>query len=196
MLDHDGGEEPVAYAILSDVQPHQVRYLRSHEGPGAITCDTAEGTDWSGFEAILRTMHDATNPLAQLGQAIAGRTILWVDPESDDTVDGASMAPTWSCSTGRWARQCSRQCEPRTSEHLPSCSPAQRRQRECAERHWHWARLRRSPTGPTCFARSNECSGLPDVRGHRDELPAECARELHRHRRVCRGPALGCRWPR
>ena len=118
MFDHDGDDEPVAYATLSDVQPHQVRYLRSHEGLGAITFDTAEVTDWSGFGAILRSIHDATNPRAQLGQAIADRTILWVDPESDDTVDGASMAPTWSCSTGRWARQCSRQCEPRTSHRV------------------------------------------------------------------------------
>ena len=91
MLDHDGGDEPVAYAILNDVQPHQIRYLRSHEGLGAISFDTAEGTDWSGFEAILRAIHDATNPRAQLGQAIADRTILWVDPESDDTVDGARL---------------------------------------------------------------------------------------------------------
>jgi CheY-like chemotaxis protein len=91
MLDHDGGDEPVAYAILSDVEPHQVRYLRSHEGLGAISFNTSEGTDWSGFEEILRAIHDATNPRAQLGQAIADRTILWVDPESDDTVDGARL---------------------------------------------------------------------------------------------------------
>ena len=91
MLDHDSADEPVAYAILSDVQPHQARYLRSHEGLGAIGFDTAGGTDWSGFEQILHAIHDATNPRAQLGRAIAGRTILWCDPEADDTAEGARL---------------------------------------------------------------------------------------------------------
>lgn len=91
MLDHDSDDDPVAYALLSDVQPHQARYLRSHEGLGVLGFDTKGLTDWSGFETHLRAIHDATNPRAILGRALAGRTILWVDAEPDDTSYGAAL---------------------------------------------------------------------------------------------------------
>lgn len=91
MLDHRSDDDPVAYAVLADVKPHQVRYLRSHEGLGVIGFDTAGGTDWSGFEASLRLIHDATNPRALLGRAISDRTILWADTEPDDTSYGSRL---------------------------------------------------------------------------------------------------------
>jgi CheY-like chemotaxis protein len=91
LLDHGPDDEPVAYAVLNDVKPHQARYLRHHEGLGVIGFDTAGGTDWSGFESVLRALHDATNPRALLGQAIAGRDILWADSEPDDTSYGAKL---------------------------------------------------------------------------------------------------------
>jgi CheY-like chemotaxis protein len=91
MLDHHEGDEPVAYAILADVRPHQVRYLQSHEGLGVINFDTKGGTDWSGFEQILGSIYDATNPSALLGHAIAGKTIVWADSEVDDTSFGADL---------------------------------------------------------------------------------------------------------
>lgn len=91
MLDHEADDDPVAYALLADVQPHQERYLRSHEGLGVLGFDTAGMTDWSGFEDHLRAIHAATNPRAILGRALADRTILWVDGEPDDTSYGAAL---------------------------------------------------------------------------------------------------------
>jgi CheY-like chemotaxis protein len=91
MLDQRHDDEPVAYALLADIRPHQARYLRTHEGLGVLPFDTKKGTDWSGFEDILRAIHDATNPRALLGRAIAGRTIVWADSEVSDTSYGAEL---------------------------------------------------------------------------------------------------------
>ncbi|GAA1137225.1 SIR2 family protein [Nocardioides aquiterrae] len=88
MIDQRDEDPPVAYAVLPDVAPHQARYLHSHEGLGTISYDTAGGTDWSGFDRVLRAIHDATNPRAQLGAALADRTVLWVDSSTDDIAFG------------------------------------------------------------------------------------------------------------
>jgi CheY-like chemotaxis protein len=56
-----------------------------------IGYDTAGGTDWSGFERVLRELHDATNPRALLGRAISGRRLVWADSEPDDTSYGAKL---------------------------------------------------------------------------------------------------------
>lgn len=91
MLDQRHDDDPVAYALLPDVKPHQERYLRTHEGLGVVGFDTRGGSDWSGFEENLRGIHDATNPRALLGRAISGNTILWVDSDPDDTSYGSRL---------------------------------------------------------------------------------------------------------
>ncbi|MGZ4455057.1 MAG: SIR2 family protein [Nocardioides sp.] len=88
MIDQRDEDPPVAYAVLPDVAEHQARYLHSHEGLGAISFDTAGGTDWGGFDRVLGAIHDATNPRAQIGSALDGRTVLWVDSSADDTAYG------------------------------------------------------------------------------------------------------------
>lgn len=100
MLDHRSDDAPVAYAVLNDIKPHQQRYLSHHEGLGVISFDTAGGTDWSGFETILRQIHDATNPRALLGRAISGRRIVWADSEPDDTSYGARLLTDAASATG------------------------------------------------------------------------------------------------
>jgi CheY-like chemotaxis protein len=100
MLDHRSDDAPVAYAVLNDVKPHQQRYLSHHEGLGVIGYDTAGGTEWSGFEAILRQIHDATNPRALLGRSISGRRIVWADSEPDDTSYGAKLLTDAADATG------------------------------------------------------------------------------------------------
>ena len=100
MLDHRSDDRPVAYAVLNDVKPHQQRYLSHHEGLGVIGYDTAGGTDWSGFEQVLRALHDATNPRALLGRALAGRRLVWADSEPDDTSYGAKLLVDAAAGTG------------------------------------------------------------------------------------------------
>lgn len=91
MIDQRDEDPPVAYAVLPDVAPHQARYLHSHEGLGTISYDTAGGTDWSGFDRVLEAIHDASNPRAQIGAALAGRTVLWVDSSAEDVAFGRSV---------------------------------------------------------------------------------------------------------
>ncbi|MEO5851200.1 MAG: SIR2 family protein [Nocardioides sp.] len=104
MLDHRSDDAPVAYAVLPDVKPHQQRYLAHHEGLGALSYDTAGGTDWSGFENVLRQLHDATNPRALLGHAITGRRILWADSDPDDTSYGARLLADAAAARGASTR--------------------------------------------------------------------------------------------
>ncbi len=108
MIDHDGSGDPVAYALLADVQPHQERYLRTHEGLQVLGFDTAGGTDWSGFESILRGVHDRTNPRAILGRVLDGRTVVWVDSDPDDTAYGASTLRDAAKATGGRSRMVQR----------------------------------------------------------------------------------------
>jgi hypothetical protein len=91
MLDQREEDPPVAYAVLADVTANQARYLHSHEGLGAISFDTAGGTDFGGFDRILREIHRATNPRSQLGAALCGRTVLWVDSSSEDVAFGRAV---------------------------------------------------------------------------------------------------------
>jgi hypothetical protein len=104
MLDQEDEDEPVAYAVLADVRPHQERYLRSHEGLGVLAYDTAGGTDWSGFEEILGGIHAATNPRALLGRAIAGRTVVWADSDTEDTSFGSDLLQQAAADAGGQTR--------------------------------------------------------------------------------------------
>lgn len=104
MIDQREEDPPVAYAVLPDVAPHQGRYLHSHEGLGTISFDTAGGTDWSGFDAVLAAIHGATNPRAQLGAALAGRTVLWVDSSAEDVAFGRAVLAEAAADAGEGTR--------------------------------------------------------------------------------------------
>nr|WP_246378269.1 SIR2 family protein [Nocardioides ginsengisegetis] len=104
MIDQRDEDPPVAYAVLPDVAEHQARYLHSHEGLGAISFDTAGGTDWGGFDRVLRAIHDATNPRAQIGAALDGRTVLWVDSSPEDTAYGRRVLADAAADSGGRSR--------------------------------------------------------------------------------------------
>lgn len=40
---------------------------------------------------MLRAIHDASNPRAQIGQALRGRTVLWVDSSPEDVAFGRTV---------------------------------------------------------------------------------------------------------
>lgn len=103
MIDQDENDVPVAYAVLPDVVDHQARYLHSHEGLGVISFDTAGGGDWSGFDTTLEAIHDATNPRAQIGAALADRTVLWVDSSETDVAFGRHVLADAARDTGSTA---------------------------------------------------------------------------------------------
>ncbi len=74
------GEVPVAYAIINDVPVVTREHYRRHEGIEILTYDTSGGTDFSGFDKLLKQLHDQTNPLFHFGALLHGRRLLWVDP--------------------------------------------------------------------------------------------------------------------
>ena len=78
MLDHRGGDIPTAYAVVNDPTPVEVEYSLAHEGIHVLAVDTADRSDFSGFDAYLSAIHDRTNPRRILARLIAGRRIRWI----------------------------------------------------------------------------------------------------------------------
>jgi len=73
--------DPLAWAVLADVSKVAQRYYEKHEGLGVLPYATSEeGRDHSGFDRILRSIYGLTYPVHRLGRAMAGRRLLWLDP--------------------------------------------------------------------------------------------------------------------
>jgi len=77
----DTGGDPLAWAVLADVSEVARRYYEKHEGLGVLAYATSDGGfDHSGFDTILRAIYSQTYPVHRLGRAMAGRRMLWLDP--------------------------------------------------------------------------------------------------------------------
>jgi hypothetical protein len=73
--------EPLGWAVLQDVSEVACRYYERYEGLGVIPYRSADdGRDHREFDAILKAIYDRTNPVHRLGELLAGRRVLWFDP--------------------------------------------------------------------------------------------------------------------
>jgi hypothetical protein len=79
LIEHTGGDAPIAYAVVNDVDEAGVEYFRKHEGIELLTYDSKGGEDFSGFDDYLEGLHDATNPAHLLGSVLGGKRVLWLD---------------------------------------------------------------------------------------------------------------------
>ena len=91
MLGHRSTERPIAYALVADVSPEIARYYAHHEGIEIIPFDTRGGTDFSGFDDFLQRLYERTNPRHLLGKLLAGRRLLWLDPNPPNNVFGERL---------------------------------------------------------------------------------------------------------
>jgi hypothetical protein len=74
--------EPLAWAVIEGVSEVACRYYERHEGLGVVAYRSGDGgRDHSGFDAILKAIYAQTNPIHRLGQLLAGRRVLWFDPD-------------------------------------------------------------------------------------------------------------------
>ncbi len=74
----------MAHAIINDVHELTVEHYLRHEGIRILTYNTKNGTDFSGFDDLLRQIHDQTNPLFHFGGLLNQKRLLWVDPNPDN----------------------------------------------------------------------------------------------------------------
>ena len=79
LLDYQGGDHPIAYALLHGVDDDEIAFAREHEGIEILPYEP--GDDFTGFDDFLGDLHAATNPTALLGDLLSGARILWVDPD-------------------------------------------------------------------------------------------------------------------
>jgi hypothetical protein len=83
---------PLAWAVLEDVSDVACDYYERHEGLGVMHYRTGpEGTDHSGFDAILAALYGETNPVHRLGQLLRGRRLLWLDPSPEHNALGRRL---------------------------------------------------------------------------------------------------------
>jgi len=82
------GDEPIAYALVNDVPQEQVVFLREHEGICVLTYGTHGGRDFAGFDRWLEALHEAASPVRRLGRVLAGKRLLWLDPNPANNMDG------------------------------------------------------------------------------------------------------------
>lgn len=80
ILGHADYQEPVAYAVMSDVPEFAREHYRRNEGIEILAYDTREGADYSGFDQLLKSIHDLTNPAARFRGLLSQRRLLWADP--------------------------------------------------------------------------------------------------------------------
>ena len=76
-----------AYAIMNDITDEGCNYLVKHEGiqPIRYFTDSTDGKpDHSGFDDLLSDIHQATNPETSVAKILAGKNILWLDPNRDN----------------------------------------------------------------------------------------------------------------
>jgi len=78
------GEAPMAYSIINDISAIRREHFRRHEGIEILTYDTKGGNDFSGFDALLKQLHDQTNPIFHFGSLLQNKRLLWLDPHPDN----------------------------------------------------------------------------------------------------------------
>jgi hypothetical protein len=84
--------DPLAWAVLEDVSEVACRYYERYEGLGVVAYRSGHGRrDHSGFDAILKAIYDQTNPIHRLGELLAGRRVLWFDPNPDHNNRGREL---------------------------------------------------------------------------------------------------------
>jgi CheY-like chemotaxis protein len=83
-------DAPLAWAVLDDVSKVASEYYRVHEALGVIPYQ-ANGDDHGGFDRILKTLYDQTNPIHRLGERLKGQRLLWLDPHPDNNALGREL---------------------------------------------------------------------------------------------------------
>ena len=93
LLDPDPvrGRRPFAYAIMSDVGPLRRHYFKSREGIEVLNYETTEGGSHGGFDTVLRSIHRQTSTVARLGNALAGKSVLWLDAHANNNKLGRQV---------------------------------------------------------------------------------------------------------
>jgi SIR2-like domain len=79
LIDHGPDCAPIAYAVMSDIDPSLAKHFDAHEGIKVLPYDTKGRTDFSGFDHYLAAIHDKTNPVRHLGRLLQRKRILWLD---------------------------------------------------------------------------------------------------------------------
>jgi len=79
LLGKSPGQAPIAYAVINDLPQLTRRHYFDHEGVEILHYDSHNGTDFSGFNRILESLHHATNPVFRFARLLDDKRVLWID---------------------------------------------------------------------------------------------------------------------
>lgn len=149
LVGHQETDQPLAFAVINDVDAEEQAYQRRHEGIEILSYRAGDDDEFQGFDAYLEALYRATNPGYILGRCLAGRRLLWLDPKPRNNDYGkeflqssAALAETSPC----------------TIETVDFWDEAIARLEDCGERPYdlilsHWGyRLATDDEGRPCAA--------------------------------------------
>jgi CheY-like chemotaxis protein len=88
LLGYAAYDRPLAYAVLNDVSRATCAHFRRHEGIEVLGFDSSNPPGFQGFDEWLSAIHAATCPVSRFGKILAGKRILWMDPNRDNNIYG------------------------------------------------------------------------------------------------------------
>ena len=94
LVGHQETDQPLAFAIVNDVDDEERAYQRRHEGIEILTYSAGSDASFLGFDDYLEALYRATNPADLLGRCLAGRRLLWLDPKPRNNDYGKEFLET------------------------------------------------------------------------------------------------------
>ena len=104
LLKHEP-DEPLAYAIVENLDQDEADFLVEHEGVQPLIYNSGGG-DHSGFDRYLEEIHSETAPARILGKLLQGKNVMWMDPHPDNNAYGTTLIRR-SSSSGCNVHECS-----------------------------------------------------------------------------------------
>ncbi len=98
LIDYQGGDRPIAYALINDATPDEIEYTRRHEGIEILPYPS--DNDFEAFDEALASLHRMTDPTRTLGSLLSGARIVWIDPAAQLVGFGMDFLERAVASTG------------------------------------------------------------------------------------------------
>jgi hypothetical protein len=91
-----GRDHRVGYAISNDVPAQKQAFFRDHEGIEILPYETRPAPGggregWEGADAWLDALREKTSTRAMLGSVLAGKRVIWLDPEPENNAEGRKL---------------------------------------------------------------------------------------------------------
>ena len=78
MLEYKKGDDPLAYAIINDIDKEEESFLLDHEGIEVLSFSTKGENDYSDFDTYLELIQEKTQPEGITRELLSAKKLLWL----------------------------------------------------------------------------------------------------------------------